>query len=111
RWQSSRWAGNTFVRTECAKLNKLVEASDAERPLPLVSFVAQQRYLEEFLGPQVGGTEREALAHVMRSVQGRLGEIVLADTNLPEITEQRLLRPNDVTARPRSADAVAGGRC
>ena len=29
----------------------------------------------------------------MRSVQGRLGEIVLADTNLPEITEKRLLKP------------------
>ncbi|MEK8109799.1 hypothetical protein NKG94_45795 [Micromonospora sp. M12] len=29
----------------------------------------------------------------MRSVQGRFGEIVLADTNLPEITEKRLLKP------------------
>jgi len=109
-WLSTRLADNTFVRTEGAKLNKLVESSDTARPLPIISFVAQQRYLEEFLGPQVGGTEREALAHVMRSVQGRFGEIVLADTNLPEITEKRLLRPNNDTARQVIDDAFAAVR-
>ncbi|MFC7548964.1 phage resistance protein [Plantactinospora sp. GCM10030261] len=98
-WLSGRITDHTFVNTEGAKLNKLIESADTARPLPLVSFVARQRNLEEFLGPQVGGTEREALAHVMRSVQGRLGEIVLADTNLPEITEKRLLKPNDDAAR------------
>ncbi|MEO3924848.1 phage resistance protein [Micromonosporaceae bacterium B7E4] len=98
-WLSTRISDHTFVNTEGAKLNKLVESADAARPLPLISFIARQRNLEEFLGPQVGGTEREALAHVMRSVQGRLGEIVLADTNLPEITEKRLLKPNDDAAR------------
>ncbi|MFG1952683.1 phage resistance protein [Micromonospora sp. NPDC048830] len=92
-WLSTKISDHTFVNTEGAKLNKLVESADATRPLPLVSFVARQRNLEDFLGPQVGGTEREALAHVMRSVQGRFGEIVLADTNLPEITEKRLLKP------------------
>ncbi|MFI6824088.1 phage resistance protein [Micromonospora sp. NPDC050187] len=106
-WLSGRIADHTFVNTEGAKLNKLVESADAARPLPLVSFVARQRNLEEFLGPQVGGTEREALAHVMRSVQGRLGEIVLADTNLPEITEKRLLKPNDDAARQIIDNAFA----
>ncbi|MFF5217606.1 phage resistance protein [Micromonospora sp. NPDC000442] len=92
-WLSTKLSDHVFVNTEGAKLNKLVESADATRPLPLISFVARQRNLEEFLGPQVGGTEREALAHVMRSVQGRFGEIALADTNLPEITEKRLLKP------------------
>ncbi|MER7164661.1 phage resistance protein [Micromonospora sp. NPDC000207] len=92
-WLSTRISDHTFVNTEGAKLNKLVESADATRPVPLISFVARQRNLEDFLGPQVGGTEREALAHVMRSVQGRLGEIALADTNLPEIAEGRLLKP------------------
>src|SRR6266545_4530443 len=105
-WLSTKLANHTFVNTEGAKLNKLVESSDAARPLPVVSFVARQRNLEDFLGPQVGGTEREALAHVMRSVQGRLGEIVLADTNLPEITEKRLLRPKDEAARQVIDDAL-----
>lgn len=94
-WLSTKISDHTFVNTEGAKLNKLVESADATRPLPLISFVARQRNLEDFLGPQVGGTEREALAHVMRSVQGRFGEIALADTNLPEITEKRLLKTND----------------
>ncbi|SCL29737.1 hypothetical protein GA0070616_3940 [Micromonospora nigra] len=109
-WLSGRIADHTFVNTEGAKLNKLVESADAARPLPLVSFVARQRNLEEFLGPQVGGTEREALAHVMRSVQGRFGEIVLADTNLPEITENRLLKPNDAAARNVIDNAFAAVR-
>lgn len=112
-WLSTKIADHTFVSSEGAKLNKLVESSDATRPLPIVSFVARQRNLEEFLGPQVGGTEREALATVMRSVQGRLGEIVLADTNLPEIVEKRLLKPKDDAAREvidRAFAAVRGNR-
>src|SRR6266511_2723916 len=74
-WLSTKITDHTFVNAEGAKLNKLVESADAARPLPIVSFVARQRNLEEFLGPQVGGTEREALAHLMRSVQGRLGDL------------------------------------
>lgn len=109
-WLSTRISDHTFVNTEGAKLNKLIESADAARPLPLVSFVARQRNLEDFLGPQVGGTEREALAHVMRSVQGRFGEIVLADTNLPEITEKRLLKPVDTTARATIDNAFAAVR-
>ncbi|MFY1669228.1 phage resistance protein [Plantactinospora sp. WMMB334] len=112
-WLSGKISDHVFVNTEGAKLNKLVESADASRPLPLVSFVARQRNLEEFLGPQVGGTERQALADVMRSAQGRFGEIVLADTNLPEITEGRLLRPVDDAARDtidRAFAAVRGNR-
>ncbi|MEV4755325.1 phage resistance protein [Micromonospora sp. NPDC049559] len=109
-WLSGRIADHTFVNTEGAKLNKLIESADEARPLPLVSFVARQRNLEEFLGPQVGGTEREALADVMRSAQGRFGQIVLADTNLPEITEKRLLKPNDDAARAVIDNAFAAVR-
>jgi uncharacterized membrane protein YgcG len=110
-WLSTKIADHTFVQTEGAKLNKLVESSDAARPLPIVSFVARQRNLEEFLGPQVGGTERAALADVMRSVQGRLGQdIVLADTNLPEITEKRLLKPYNDAAKAVIDDAFAAVR-
>ncbi|BFU45757.1 phage resistance protein [Krasilnikovia sp. MM14-A1004] len=109
-WLSTKIADHTFVQTEGAKLNKLVESSDAARPLPIASFVARQRNLEDFLGPQVGGTERAALADVMRSVQGRLGtDIVLADTNLPEITEKRLLKTDDA-GRKVIDDAFAAVR-
>jgi hypothetical protein len=109
-WLSGRISDHTFVNTEGVKLNKLVESADATRPLPLISFVSRQRNLEEFLGPQVGGTEREALAQMMTSVQGRLGEIVLADTNLPEITEKRLLRPRGDAARSVIDNAFAAVR-
>ena len=47
----------------------------------------------------------------MRSVQGRLGtDIVLADTNLPEITEKRLLKPINEAARRTIDDAFASVR-
>ncbi|APE37126.1 phage resistance protein [Nocardia mangyaensis] len=106
-WLSTRISDTTFVTTEGAKLNKLVESSDTARPLPLVSFVSRQRDLEEFLGPQVGGTERDVLAAVMRSVQGRFGsDIVLADTNLPEITERRLLRPGTAEVPAEQARGI-----
>jgi hypothetical protein len=109
-WLSGRISDHAFVNTEGAKLNKLVESADSTRPIPLISFVARQRNLEEFLGPHVGGTEREALAQLMTSVQGRLGEIALADTNLPEITEKRLLRPKDEGARAVIDNAFAAVR-
>ncbi|WP_204009107.1 phage resistance protein [Virgisporangium aurantiacum] len=112
-WLSTHITDHTFVNTEGAKLNKLVESADAHRPLPIASFVARQRNLEDFLGPQVGGTERQALADMMTSVQGRLGNIVLADTNLPAITAERLLRPNDDAAKAtidRAFTAVRGNR-
>lgn len=109
-WLSTKIADHTFVQTEGSKLNKLVESADAARPVPIVSFVARQRYLEDFLGPQVGGTERAALADLMRSLQGRLGNIVLADTNLPEITEKRLLKPVDGAAGKTIDDAFAAVR-
>jgi hypothetical protein len=109
-WLSTKIADHTFVQTEGAKLNKLVESADAARPIPIASFVARQRNLEDFLGPRVGGTERAALADLMRSVQGRLGNIVLADTNLPEITEKRLLKPVDDRARAVIDNAFAAVR-
>lgn len=112
-WLSTHITDHTFINTEGSKLNKLVESADATRPLPIVSFVTRQRNLEEFLGSQVGGTERQALADMMTSVQGRLGNIVLADTNLPEITAERLLRPKDDTAKAtidRAFAAVRGNR-
>ena len=63
-WLSTKISDHTFVNTEGAKLNKLVESADATRPLPLVSFVARQRNLEEFLGPQVGRAScRERVCH------------------------------------------------
>lgn len=109
-WLSTKISNTEFVTSEGAKLNKLVESADAARPLPIVSFVARQRNLEEFLGPAVGGTERAVLADVMTSVQGRLGEIVLKDTDLAEITEKRLLKPRDEAAKATIDTAFAAVR-
>jgi hypothetical protein len=111
-WMSSFISNHERVTTEGVKLNKLLESADAARPLPIVSFVARQRNLEEFLGPTVGGTERQALADVERSVQGRFKQLVLPDTNLPEIVEKRILRPRSAATEATidAAFAVMRGK-
>ncbi|MBF0333687.1 MAG: hypothetical protein HQL40_08575 [Alphaproteobacteria bacterium] len=49
-WLATRAADPAFVSNEGAKLSKLVEAANADRPIPLVSVVARQRDLRELVG-------------------------------------------------------------
>lgn len=44
-----------FISTEGSKLSKLVEAQHADRPVPIVSFVARQRDLRELVGDSQAG--------------------------------------------------------
>lgn len=92
-WLASHLADHEFVAGEGAKLAKLVESADARRAAPLVSFVARQRDLTEFLGAHVPGAQRQAFADVFGWSRGRFEEIRLEDRNLPVIAERRLLQP------------------
>ncbi|MER7277967.1 phage resistance protein [Dactylosporangium sp. NPDC000244] len=91
-WLSQHLSNLEFVNHEGGKLAKFVESADQHRPVPIVSFVARQRDLVEFLGPHVPGAERQAFADVFRHGRGRFTEIVLPDRNLPQIAERRLLK-------------------
>lgn len=92
-WLSQHLSNLEFVNNEGGKLAKFVESADQHRPVPLVSFVARQRDLTEFLGPHVPGAERQAFADVFRHGRGRFTTIELAERNLPLIAERRLLTP------------------
>ncbi|WP_327009669.1 phage resistance protein [Dactylosporangium sp. NBC_01737] len=92
-WLSQHLSNLEFVNQEGGKLAKFVESADKHRAVPIVSFVARQRDLVEFLGPHVPGAERQAFSDVFRHGRGRFAEIVLPDRNLPLIAERRLLRP------------------
>jgi len=63
------------------------------RPVPLVSFLARQRDLKDFLGEHVPGAERLAFGETFRWWEDRFNKITLADRNLPVIVQRRLLRP------------------
>lgn len=107
-WLASHLADREFVANEGAKTAKLVEAQDARRDIPLVSLIARQRDLVDFLGTHVPGAEKASFAEVFSWARGRFEEIRLADSNLPLIAEKRLLRPKDDAAKATLDAAFAG---
>jgi len=92
-WLASRVGDVDFVSREGQKLSKLVESRIADRPLPLVSFVARQRDLRELVGDNVPGAEKLSFADTLKWWEGRFHKITLEDRNLPAIAQKRLLRP------------------
>ncbi|WP_164104212.1 phage resistance protein [Candidatus Laterigemmans baculatus] len=98
-WLASRAADVKFVHQEVQKLAKLVEAQTADRPTPIVSFVARQRDLRELVGNKIPGMEKHNFADALGYQEGRFHTITLEDRNLPAIAERRVLCPRDNAAR------------
>ncbi|GGP13228.1 hypothetical protein LDL08_33055 [Nonomuraea glycinis] len=92
-WLASRTSDSAFVGKEGSKVAKLVESAAAHRAVPLVSFVARQRDLRDFLGANVPGAEKYAIGETFRWWEDRFNKITLQDRNLPLIVERRLLAP------------------
>jgi hypothetical protein len=63
---ATRAADVNFVSAEGAKLSKLVEAQRADRPIPIISFVARQRDLRDFGRRKPG---RRAATSVRRYIE------------------------------------------
>ena len=97
-WLATRMADPDFVAREGAKLSLLVEAS-LPRPVPIVSFIARQRDLTDFIGEGVPGAQRASFSHGLQWQEGRFGTITLDDRNLTAIVEKRLLAPKNESAR------------
>ncbi|HEY1065894.1 MAG TPA: hypothetical protein VGE52_07285, partial [Pirellulales bacterium] len=104
-WLANNATDLSFVRRESAKLTNLVEAQSAERPIPLISFVARQRDLRELVGDHVPGAEKLAFGDSLDWQQGRFDTITLEDRNLPAIAEKRVLKIRSDSAR-RELDAA-----
>lgn len=97
-WLATRIADTDFVTREGAKLSLLVEGS-TPRPVPIVSIIARQRDLNDFIGDAVPGAQRASFSHGLQWQEGRFGTINLADRNLTAIVERRLLAPRSESAR------------
>ena len=65
-WLASHAADVNFVSREGTKLVKLVEATDLDRPIPLVSFVARQRDLRDLVGENLAGAVQMQFSDVLR---------------------------------------------
>jgi hypothetical protein len=97
-WLASHAADLAFVNREGQKVAKLVEAMTAERPIPIVSFIARQRDLRELVGEHLPGAEQLGFADVLNWWEARFDEITLEDRNLPAVVAKRLLRPKSPQA-------------
>lgn len=98
-WLASHAADVNFVSREGTKLVKLVEATNADRPIPLVSFVARQRDLRDLVGENLAGGVQSQFSDVLKHWEARFHRITLEDRNLPAIAERRVLRPINEVAR------------
>jgi|JI8StandDraft_2_1071088.scaffolds.fasta_scaffold00582_5 hypothetical protein len=98
-WLASHAADVNFVSREGTKLVKLVEATNADRPIPLVSFVARQRDLRDLVGENLAGVVQVQFSDVLKHWEARFHRITLEDRNLPAIAEKRVLRPVSEAAR------------
>jgi len=106
-WLASHAADLRFVHQEGQKLAKLVEAQTADRPIPIVSFIARQRDLSELIGDPVPGAERLNFGDALKHWEGRFHKITLEDRNLPDIAERRVLKCRSDAARTELDAAFA----
>ncbi len=99
-WLASNIADLPFVNREANKLVKLVEFKN-RREIPLVSFVARQRDLNELVGDRFPGADRLNFADILKHANERFNVIRLEDRNLPAIAEKRVLRPQSEECKSR----------
>ncbi len=104
-WLASR--STDEAAKEGPKLAKLVEGGKADRPAPLISFLARQRALNELLGKADIGEQQAKVEEVLEWWNQRFRTVTLEDRNLPEVVQKRLLRPRSDTARQLIADEYA----
>lgn len=96
-WLGGRIRDTAFVEREGQKLIKLIEFTH-ERPIPIISLVARQRDLRDFVG-DLPGADQLSFADVLKHWNDRFHRISLADRNLSKIAERRLLRPKGEAER------------
>ena len=91
-WLASRAADAAWIAREGQKVSKLVESGNADRPVPIISFMARQRDLRELVGEHMPGAEQLSFADTLQYWEARFDRVNLEDRNLPEIAKKRLLR-------------------
>lgn len=107
-WLASKASDRAWLNAEAPKIVKLVEAQDANRPVPLVSYVARQRDIIELVGDQIVGADAIALRDALKYWEGRLDVVRLEDRDLPAIVKEKVVRPKSPDAA-KALDAAFDG--
>lgn len=103
-WLATNSGNLDFVQREANKLVKLVESKKAERPIPIISFVARQRDLRDLIGDTVSGIEQVNLSDILSHMEERFDMITLEDRNLPMIAQKRVLKPKNEACQAELLD-------
>ncbi len=98
-WLAGYAANPGFVTQQGQLISKLVEAQNANRPAPLVSFIARQRDLRELVGENMLGNQYVSFSNSMQWWEERFDVIKLDDRNLATIAQKRVLKPRNDAAR------------
>ncbi len=106
-WLANHLRDSAFIQNETSKVAKLVETGSGQMAIPMISFVARQRALKEFLGGGNVGAEQVALEDSFQWWEDRFDKITLAAADLPEIVNKRLLSPTSDAGKNALAAAVA----
>ena len=106
-WLANHLRDSAFIQNETSKVAKLVETGSGQMAIPMISFVARQRALKEFLGGGNVGAEQVALEDSFQWWEDRFDKITLAAADLPEIVQKRLLNPTSDAGKAALAAAVA----
>lgn len=105
-WLAGRGSDSKFMKVEIEKLVKLVDAGNANRPIPLISFIARQRDLRELVDKNFSkGDEVRSSSDALSHWEDRFDTIKLSDTNLYLIAEKRILKPKGPAERARIDEA------
>ncbi|MGW8570651.1 hypothetical protein [Streptomyces niveus] len=92
-WLQARMRQRTWVNEEIQKLVKLIESGNADRPVPIVSFISRQRDLSQLVGKDILGSDVQNMEQALEYLKERFTVINLEDRNLPEIIKERVLKP------------------
>lgn len=103
-WLATNSGKLDFVQREANKLVKLVESKKADRPVPIISFVARQRDLRDLIGDTVSGIEQVNLSDILSHMEERFDMITLEDRNLPLIAQKRVLKTRNDACKAELAD-------
>lgn len=91
-WLQARMRKRTWVNEEIQKLVKLIESGNADRPVPVVSFISRQRDLSQLVGKDILGSDVQNMEQALEYLKERFTVINLEDRNLPEIIKERVLK-------------------
>lgn len=106
-WLGQHLGDMAFIQAETSKVAKLVESEMGVLPVPLISFVARQRELKDFLGGSGVGAEQVALGQSFQWWEDRFDKLTLQATDLPEIVNKRLLQPTSDEGRVSLSAAIS----